>query len=507
MNSKIRSSTKNTVAALIMQAVVMVIGIILPRLYIKEYGSEVNGLVTSITQFISYFTIIEAGLASAGTNALFKPIALKDVHQINRIVAAIKKFYFQVGYIFSALIVGLALIYPVFVSVEGWTYWDIVALVIVLGMYGIIDFFTLSKHRALLTADQRYYVVANATTIAYIINFIAVYLAIKLSFGITVVRAIALTLYIVRSLIINVYVRVKYKYVDSKVVPDYSALEKRWDAMILQLLGLAQTALPAILLTVFCDDLAIVSVYSIYNLVASSIIALLGVVTNGVAGTLGNIIARKKDELKSFYMSYEVLFLSVSSCVYACMMVMYLPFIKLYTSGITDYEYVYPLTALLFTLNGLFYNFKTPAGTLIGTAGVFKETKKGTIIQTIIAVVLCVALTPILGINGLLIGLIASNLYRTVELVIFMSRNVTHIPPWRSFKQIIVSFIAFIVSCVPFMFIKLEPENYLLWFMQAVLVFLCSVIITVIMNLICNMSLTITLSSKLKKIFLKGKQK
>ena len=277
--------------------------------------------------------------------------------------------------------------------------------------------------------------------------------------------------------------------------------------MILQLLGLAQTALPAILLTVFCDDLAIVSVYSIYNLVASSIIALLGVVTNGVAGTLGNIIARKKDELKSFYMSYEVLFLSVSSCVYACMMVMYLPFIKLYTSGITDYEYVYPLTALLFTLNGLFYNFKTPAGTLIGTAGVFKETKKGTIIQTIIAVVLCVALTPILGINGLLIGLIASNLYRTVELVIFMSRNVTHIPPWRSFKQIIVSFIAFIVSCVPFMFIKLEPENYLLWFMQAVLVFLCSVIITVIMNLICNMSLTITVSSKLKKIFLKGKQK
>lgn len=506
MDSKIKSSTKNTTAALVMQAVVMIIGIILPRLYIKEYGSEVNGLVTSITQFISYFTIIEAGLASAGINALFNPIASKDIGQINRIVTAIKKFYYQVGYIFSSLIVGLALIYPLFVSVDGWGYWDVFILVVVLGMNGIIDFFTLSKHRAFLTADQHYYVVANATTIAYLVNFAAVYIAIKLSWGITIVRAIALTLYIVRSLIINIYVHIKYKYIDSNAEPDFSSLGKRWDAMILQLLGLAQTALPTILLTIiFRDDLSIVSVYSIYNLVASSIIALLGVVTNGVAGTLGNIIAKKNgDELKEFYTSYEMLFLSVSSIVYACMMVMYLPFIKLYTSGITDCEYVYPLTALLFTLNGLFYNFKTPAGSLIGTAGVFKETKKATIIQTLIAVVVCIVLTPILKINGLLIGLIVSNLYRTVELVIFMSRNVTHIPAWRSFKQIIVSFVAFVLSCVPFIFIKIEPRNYLSWLLYAVLVFLCSVIITIIVNLLCNIRTTLNLLSKLKKRFSKG---
>jgi hypothetical protein len=101
------------------------------------------------------------------------------------------------------------------------------------------------------------------------------------------------------------------------------------------------------------------------------------------------MIAKKEaDTLIKTYRKYEIVFFSLMIWLYSCMNILYLPFIRLYTSGITDTNYSQPLVALLFVISGIAYNFKTPAGTLIGSAGVFRETKPATIIQTIIAVVL-----------------------------------------------------------------------------------------------------------------------
>jgi hypothetical protein len=191
---RLEASLKNTVSSAIMQIVMMVIGLILPRLYLTAFGSEINGLVNSITQFISYFVLVEAGLASATTNALYKPLAVGEEFAINRVLSAARKLYYEVGYIFTGLVFALAVIYPLFVHTDRLTEFEIGILVVVLGLHGTIDFFTLSKYRSLLTADQKYYVVANATSVAYIINFVFIYLAIKLSFGIIVVRTVALTM-------------------------------------------------------------------------------------------------------------------------------------------------------------------------------------------------------------------------------------------------------------------------------------------------------------------------
>ncbi len=483
----VKSSLYNTVSSIVLQLVVMLIGLILPKLYIVAYGSAVNGLVTSITQFISYFTIVEAGLASAGVNALYGPLANNNVIRVNGVLSAIKKFYFQIGYIFTGLVFGLALLYPLFVSVESFGYFDIAVLVFVLGLNGTIDFFTLSKYRALLTADQKYYVLANASIIAYISNFIIVYCAIKGRLGIIIVRTLALTLYIVRSIIVNLYVRKKYRYLNSKAIPDSLALNKRWDAMILQILGLAQTSMPVIILTFFSSDLASVSVYAIYNLVASNIISLLFTITNGVSASLGTVLALgEHHRFVKMYRIYEMFFLMITSIVYSCVLVMYIPFIKIYTAGITDFEYVYPLMAILFTLNGIMYNLKTPAGTLIGAAGVFKETKKGTIVQTAIAAIACLVLTPFWGINGLLLGLILSNLYRDIELVVFMNKKIVKTSSFHSFKNMGLCILVCVIIGVVSTYLNINPTGYVEWAVQAMIVLFCATVVSGIIFFICN---------------------
>ena len=55
----------NSISTAFYQMVVMIAGFITPRFMLINYGSEINGLVSSINQFITYFNLVEAGLGSA----------------------------------------------------------------------------------------------------------------------------------------------------------------------------------------------------------------------------------------------------------------------------------------------------------------------------------------------------------------------------------------------------------------------------------------------------------
>lgn len=102
----------NSVTTALLQVVTMIAGFITPRFMLTAYGSEINGLISSILQFISYFNLVEAGLSSAAVYSLYKPIAEKDYNRINRIVVAAKHFYVKSGFIFVGLVVILAICYP-----------------------------------------------------------------------------------------------------------------------------------------------------------------------------------------------------------------------------------------------------------------------------------------------------------------------------------------------------------------------------------------------------------
>ena len=55
---------KNTVASLIAQITTLICGFILPRLFLQHFGSEVNGLVNSIVQFLSVISFLELGVGA-----------------------------------------------------------------------------------------------------------------------------------------------------------------------------------------------------------------------------------------------------------------------------------------------------------------------------------------------------------------------------------------------------------------------------------------------------------
>ena len=67
---------KNVIGSAVLQIVTIVTGFISPKLMLGAFGSEINGITSSILQFISYISLVEAGLANATVFALYKPCLL-----------------------------------------------------------------------------------------------------------------------------------------------------------------------------------------------------------------------------------------------------------------------------------------------------------------------------------------------------------------------------------------------------------------------------------------------
>ena len=73
---------------LLLQIATAICGFILPPLVIGVFGSSVNGMVQSVSQFIAYLNIVEAGVGGASIAALYKPLADGDVKERNSILSA-----------------------------------------------------------------------------------------------------------------------------------------------------------------------------------------------------------------------------------------------------------------------------------------------------------------------------------------------------------------------------------------------------------------------------------
>ena len=88
-----KQSIINIVLSLLSQIVTVMVGMLLPRALMVNYGSETNGLITSMQQVINYLTLIEGGLLSTVAVALYKPIANEDISSVNQVLAAAKYYY------------------------------------------------------------------------------------------------------------------------------------------------------------------------------------------------------------------------------------------------------------------------------------------------------------------------------------------------------------------------------------------------------------------------------
>lgn len=499
--SRTEQFVKNTLATGLLQIITMISGFIIPKIMLVYFGSEVNGIVTSITQFIAYLTLLEAGLSGATVFSLYKPIAAGDTDAVNRILVAAKNLYYKTGHLFSCMVILCAAAYPFFIHTGKLDYGELFCLFCILGVNGVLEFYTLAKYRALLTADQKTYVISLASIAQVVLN-VAIVAGLSLEgCSIVIVRGAAVLAIFARTYILWRYCRRRYRFLDFSVSPNNEAMKQRWDALYLQILGAIHQGAPILIATV-CLSLLDVSVYAIYNLVILGLNSLLGIFMTGLTAGFGDLIAREeKAAFHKAFREFEFLYNITITIIYSTMLFVYLPFIGLYTKG-SDISYLYPIFAFLMTVNGYAYNIKNPFGMLVISAGKYKETRVPTSIQGAIELVGGIVLSLLWGLNGLVIGSILSNLYRDIEFLFFSPKHLTCEPALHTVKLWCVNIAIFCVAAIiSFGLPDLSIERFSDWILFAVGTFLLCMLVVLSVNGLLFQQLSLDALERFKRIF------
>lgn len=122
------------------QLVTFISGLIVPRLILSTFGSEANGLVSSITQFLNYIALVEGGIGSVVLTALYGPLAKKDDRKISSVLKAAENFFRQIASIFVFYTIALACVYPIVIkSSFSWLY--VASLTVILSFTLFIQYF------------------------------------------------------------------------------------------------------------------------------------------------------------------------------------------------------------------------------------------------------------------------------------------------------------------------------------------------------------------------------
>ena len=417
----------NTLMSLMLQAVLAISGLLLPRFFINAYGSSVNGLVSSINQFITYLALVEAGIGAAGAVSLYQPLARRDYAEVSGIVSAARSFYLRSGLAFAVLVGLLVLFYPMAVKDEIQDTTFIRIMILILSVNGVVDYFFLGKYRVLLQADQRGYVIAAIQIVGTVIMTAVCIGMISWGASALAVKVVGAAVYFLRSAAVAVYVVRKYPQVNFYTKPRRSAFSQRWAALLHQVAGMIVCNTDIVLLTLLISQRALVevSVYTVYNLVGYALSGLLQSASNGLNSGFGQVIAAgEKETLRKSFSNYEYVFFAGIFMVYGCTMLLLLPFVRLYSAEFPDrLAYLRRSIAILFVCQGLLQALRLPGLTLIVAAGHFKQTRLRAVIEAVINLVVSLALIGPLGINGVLIGTCASYLYRSTDVIIYSARH------------------------------------------------------------------------------------
>ena len=456
----------NTIASLMNQIILIISGFVIPRFMLHCYGSETNGLVSSISQFLGFISFMQAGVGVVVQASLYKPLSCGDWGEVSKIYKSAQKFFRSIAYIFLVYTFFISIIYPYFTK-TAFSNWEVFALVWAISINLFAQYFFSISNTILLNADQKSYIPLLLSSITIVLNMIVSIWLMLWGQDIIIMKLITNIVCLFSPLAITFYVY-KYYPLNRKVVYENEPIKQKWSGFAQHISAVIVDNTDIMVLTVF-STLKNVSVYSVYYLVVGAVKQLLTSMTVGIQALFGDMIA--KDESKKLKDSFEIFELAFSlgtTFVFSSTMTLIVPFVQVYTLGVTDANYNRPIFGILISLAVAIFCYRTIYYTLIKAAGHFKETQVGAIIEVIINLTISIFTVKKLGLIGVALGTCIAVLYRTVYCVWYLSKNIINRPMIKFFKNMCVNLIIFIICIRMSTVLSLNNLTYFGWIILAV---------------------------------------
>lgn len=441
--SNVKKSVNNMASTILYQILTLALGIVIPRLVIVSLGSESNGLLNSVNQALTYLALLEGGIGLTITKALYGPVATDDRDEINGIVSASNIFFKKVGVAYFCGVVLISVIFPLTIrtTLSPLTVFAVVALT---AMPAVINFFFQQKYRILISIYGKNYVLTNLTTITYVLSSVIKIILLLNGFGLVAVQMLYFCIQLAQMLFISWYIRRLCPWLNIKAEPLRDRIGQRSAVFIHQIAGFIFSSTDMLILTYFCN-LKVVSVYSIYTMLFSVVKGLGNNFITSFTFAMGQKFHTDFKEYKRLHNITEtcnmVINFSLFFVLYSCI----LPFLKLYTDGVSDISYIDSLLPVLFVSISLLEAGRYPSQKAIEFAGEFQNTRSHALLEAIINLSVSIIGVQLVGIYGVLLGTIAALLARNVLMINFAFRRILNVSPLRYIKKWGINLVVFVV--------------------------------------------------------------
>ena len=502
MNKRGKKAIYNSLSAILSEIVSIICGLILPRMILRTFGSSYNGLTSSITTFISYIVLLKSGIGGVTRAALYKPLAQKDNQKISGIVNATSRYMRKIAIIFLGLLVLYAVIYP-FLVIDEFSWIFSASLIVIIGVTTFIQYYFVLAYQMLLKADQKEYITLLINSFTMILNTIIAVIVMKLGFNIHMVKLSSAIVHILPPIFLTFYIK-KHYGIDKNVAPDNVALKQRWDSLAHAIAGFVHGNTDVVILTIFTNTLEI-SVYSVYNYIVLAIRKGITAITTGMEAAFGNIIANGEiDLLKKRFNLYEWFVFTITSIIISTAIVMCLPFIGIYTDGVTDVEYIRPTFCYLIIVAEFFYCVRIPYEDIVRAFGHYKQTRNAAIVEPIINILISVILVSKYGMVGVAIGTLIAIIFRTLRYSIYVQKNLINRNLFDCVRPYIISIM--VICSTLFLTYYVVPNvisNYIYWGIWSFIIIIFSAFFSCIFNYLFNRCQFIDGIGYIKKVFKK----
>ena len=466
-----------------LQMIVIIYGFIVPKIIISNFGSSVNGLISSITQFLGYIALLESGFGPVVKATLYNPISKRDKKEIVNILYSTESFFRKISLIFVFYIVFLSVVYPFIVGNQFDRLYTI-TLIIIISINIFAEYYFGMAYRLYLQADQKNYVISIIQIFTYLINIVLIIVMVKINCSVHVIKLVTAFIFILRPVFQNIYVKKKYN-IDLNFGDKNYKLPNKWDGLSQHIAAVIHDNTDITILTLF-STLNEVSVYSVYYLVIKALKQLVLSFNNGIDASFGDMIAKKEyDNINKKFNLYEVIYFAIVTIIFTSALILVTPFISIYTYNVTDVNYIRPLFGYLLITSEYLWAIRLPYSSTTLAAGHFKETRTGAWVEAGLNIFISLLLVSKYGIIGVAIGTIIAMLVRTIEFIYHTNKFILKRNILFSIKKIILiivdTFIILIISSHIYYF---EYSSYLYWIINGFITVFISSLVVLISNII-----------------------
>lgn len=428
---RVLSSARNMASSAFFQTLLGIAAFIERTVFIRCLGDDFLGMNTLFANILSVLAIAELGIGGTIAYALYKPLAEHDEEKIASLMLFYRKAYTAIG----SAIIGVGLLITPFLHL--FTKSDIqidnMRLYFIIYLLAIGLTYYVSYKHIILEADQKKYLNYTVTCLGSIVQY-ALQIAI-------LVMTRNYGLYVTVFLVVNVGKCLVLNRISSRSYPvlrrrsrdvrkldseDRKEITTNIKAMCFHKFGeTAVNSSDSIMMSYF-TSLATLGIYSNYLMIVNTLRSAMRVFYVSILASIGNLCATEDDE--SIYYSFRTLNFAnylIFSYVTVLMFNLIQPVITLWLgAGYTFDTLTVFLICMIFFLPGIrrmLLNYHD-------ACGLFWADKYKRIWEALANIVISVALAFPLGIDGIIIGTIASNLLGFWIEGRVVYRNVFHRP-------------------------------------------------------------------------------